>query len=74
MSTSSAQSTSPKHRLYVCRHCSGRTLHFVNVPRAEWLRHKYREDPDFRERHLRAKRRQRERPNDGPPRRTAAAK
>ena len=61
MSKSSAPSCAPqKHRLYVCQRCSGRTLRFVNVPRAEWLRHKYREDSDFRKRHLHAKRRQRE--------------
>ena len=75
MSTSFAQSASPNHRLYVCPRCSEHTLQFVNVPRAEWLRHKYREDADFRERHLQAKRKERERPKEGPPpRRTAAAK
>ena len=46
----------PKHRLYVCPRCRERTLTFVDVPRAEWLRHKYREQAGYRERRLQAKR------------------
>lgn len=45
-----------KHRLYVCPRCSERTLAFVDVPRAEWLRHKYHEQAEYRKHRLQAKR------------------
>ena len=67
-----------KHRIYVCPNCCERTLHFVDVPRAEWLRHKYRENAEYRERHLQAKRKTPachpvQKHHDQPPNRTAAA-
>ena len=50
------ESRMAKHRLYVCPRCCERTLAFVEVPRAEWLRHKYRQHAAYRERRLHAKR------------------